>query len=80
MFIACAQILWAFDFTCPTDLLPDVQDELRTWSDGFISVPKIFPTTWKARNKAKEIFIRQRFEEVQTEWKMEGLTNDERLT
>ena len=79
MFIACARILWAFDFACPPGVaVPDINDELKTWSDGFISVPRIFPVIWKPRTSAKGMLIQKEFENNQAEWRMLGFAEDER--
>ncbi|KAJ3556830.1 hypothetical protein NM688_g1807 [Phlebia brevispora] len=77
MFVLCARVLWAFDFASPPGCpLPDINDELNTWSDGFISAAKVFPVVWKPRSKAKEDFIRRKYEEIQGEWTMEGFAED----
>ena len=66
MFIVCARLLWAFDFRSPSGCsAPDANDELGTWSDGFLCVPKMFAVEWKVRSEAKEKLILEKLEEAQ---------------
>ena len=79
MFIVCARVLWAFDFACPPGYpVPDINDEQNSWSDGFISVAKVFPVNWTPRSAAKEAFIRRKYEEIQGDWNLEGFAEDAR--
>ncbi|KAJ3558921.1 hypothetical protein NM688_g646 [Phlebia brevispora] len=75
MFVVCARLLWAFDFRNPSGCsAPDANDELGTWSDGFLCVPKMFAVEWKVRSEAKEKLILQKLEDAQEVWILEGLS------
>ena len=79
MLVVCARVLWAFDFACPAGFaLPDINDEAGSWSDGFISVAKVFPVEWTPRSAAKEAFVRRAYGEIQGEWSAEGFAEDAR--
>ncbi|KZT25427.1 cytochrome P450 [Neolentinus lepideus HHB14362 ss-1] len=84
LFIVLSRILWGIDFQTPTDpktgnsLVPDINDEEETFTDGFVSIPKIFPVSFKARSEKKAEIIRKSFEEAQAEWQVWGLATDER--
>ncbi|THG95717.1 hypothetical protein EW026_g5986 [Hermanssonia centrifuga] len=82
LFMICARIIWAFNFSTPKDpdggcsLLPDADDEDGTWSDGFVRVPKTFPVVWNARSDSKAAMIRKISDDLQLEWQSMGLEPD----
>jgi len=84
LFIVITRMLWGIDFYAPKDpktgrmVLPNVDDEEGTWSEGFISVPKIFPVGFRARTEKHAEIMMKAFEDVQAEWQTMGLVGDER--
>lgn len=78
LFIVLARVLWGLDLTCPVDRVPDPDDEERTWSEGFVAVPNIFPVAFKVRSEKHAEIIRRAYEDVQREWQVLGLEVDER--
>ncbi|KZT67207.1 cytochrome P450 [Daedalea quercina L-15889] len=78
LFVVLTRVLWGLDFACPPDRLPDPDDETRTWSEGFIAVPKIFPVAFRPRSDAHAEVVRRAYEDVQREWQVLGLAVDER--
>ncbi|KAL6304972.1 cytochrome P450 [Sparassis latifolia] len=84
LFIVLSRLLWGIDFRAPTDpktgqpSIPDMADEEATWSDGFVSVPHIYPVGFRARSEKHAEMIRKSFDEVQGEWQVLGLAMDER--
>ena len=84
LFIVCARMLWAFDFqpsrdgTTGSPLIPDILDEEGTWTEGLISLPRIFPVNFVPRSEATADIIRKRYAEVQSEWEALGFASDSR--
>ncbi|CCM07189.1 uncharacterized protein FIBRA_09530 [Fibroporia radiculosa] len=84
LFIVLSRLIWGLDLVAGTDpktgnpQLPDVNDEEGTWSEGFISVPRIYPVSFRARSEKHAETMRRLFDEVQVEWQAMGLAGDER--
>ena len=82
LFIACARIAWALDITPLVDgqtgraVIPDVDDEARTWTAESLVSPTVFPVVWRARDDVRAKIINAVFEEAQTEWDNLGLDTD----
>ena len=80
-----ARLLWALDFAFDADgtekgtALPDVCDETDAgpWSGGFVSLPRAFGVTFKAR-AGREGVVRGAYEEAQGAWDEMGLERDVR--
>ncbi|KAH9941438.1 cytochrome P450 [Amylocystis lapponica] len=77
LFIVLARIVWALDLHAPT--FPDPADESKTgtWSDGFISLPRLFGVAFSVR-EGREKVVKSAYEEAQTEWEGLGFHVDER--
>ena len=78
LFIVLSRVLWGLEFSCPQERVPDPDDEERTWSEGFIAVPKIYPVAFMARSEKHAEIIQRAYEDVQREWQVLGLEVDER--
>ncbi|KZT09665.1 cytochrome P450 [Laetiporus sulphureus 93-53] len=84
LFIVLSRLIWGVEFSAPIDpqtgkpKLPDIDDEVKTWSEGFISVPRIYPVAFKARSDKHASIIHRAFDDVQIEWQGMGLAGDER--
>lgn len=84
LFIALARLIWGIDFQAPIDprtgiaIIPDMADDEATFSDGFVSIPKIFKVGFKPRSERKRQIIVQAYEDVQTKWQALGMDADER--
>lgn len=78
LFIVLTRVLWGLDFTCPQERIPDPDDEERTWSEGFVAVPRIYPVAFKVRSEKHAEIIQRAYEDVQREWQVLGLEVDER--
>ncbi|KDQ51281.1 hypothetical protein JAAARDRAFT_706542 [Jaapia argillacea MUCL 33604] len=84
LFIVLSRIIWGIDLEAPIDpktknpIVPDINDEEGTFTDGFVSVPKIFGVKFKPRSEKHADIIRRSFEEAQSEWQVLGLDVDER--
>jgi hypothetical protein len=83
-FIVLSRLIWAIDFQAPIDPItgrrkvPDINDEEATWSSGFVSVPKIYPVSFKARSPGRAELVQRAFDEAQPAWDTLGLDRDER--
>ena len=77
-------MLWAYDFRPLVDkktgqpIIPDIMDEERTWTEGFISLPKAFPMEFVPRSEARAATIRKKYDELQGEWEALGFAPDSR--
>lgn len=84
LFIVLSRLVWGIDFQAPTDpktgkvIIPDIADDDATYTDGFVSIPKPYGVTFKARSEAQERIIRRAFVEAQDAWKDQGMVVDER--
>ncbi|KAF8881878.1 cytochrome P450 [Infundibulicybe gibba] len=73
-----------YRFQAPIDpktghaIIPDVADNEATYSDGFVSIPKIFKVGFKPRSEKHRQIIVKSFEDAQAEWQVLGLKGDER--
>ncbi|ESK96519.1 cytochrome p450 [Moniliophthora roreri MCA 2997] len=83
-FIVLSRIVWAFDLQTPSDpktgkpVVPDINNEQATYTDGFLSFPKTFPVAFIPRSEKKAQIIRKAFEEAQDQWEYLGLEKDSR--
>lgn len=59
-------------------IIPDIEDEIATWTDGFNSGPRVFHVSWKARDEKRAEVINEAFEGAQAEWRARGMHPDER--
>ncbi|KAF4581583.1 hypothetical protein EYR40_009866 [Pleurotus pulmonarius] len=81
--ILLSRIIWGLDFSAPKDpktgrdILPDLADE-ETFSEGFISIPRIFGVEWHPRSEKHAQIIRSEFEDAQAHWSNLNLPGDER--
>ena len=57
-------------------IIPDINDEEGTWTEGFISLPRIFPVKFVPRSEVKAEMMRRRYEEVQAQWEVAGFERD----
>ncbi|KAF9464067.1 cytochrome P450 [Collybia nuda] len=84
LFIALSRLIWGIDFQAPADartgipIIPDIADDEATFSDGFVSIPKIFKVAFKPRSERKRRIMVQAYEDVQAEWQVLGMDADER--
>lgn len=84
LFIVLSRLIWGIDFYAPLDphtdkrMLPDFDDEVQTWSGGFVSSPFIFPVGFRPRSEKHAEIMRTAFDDVQGEWQAMGLEEDER--
>ncbi|KAH9915125.1 cytochrome P450 [Fomitopsis serialis] len=84
LFITLSRILWGVDFYAPLDpstkrpILPDVANEEKTWSEGFLSVPHAFNIGFAPRSAKHAELIRKAFDNVQSDWQTMGLEGDDR--
>ncbi|KAG7086431.1 hypothetical protein E1B28_002385 [Marasmius oreades] len=83
LFIVLSRILWAFnlktrkDSVTGADILPDMNDE-SSFTDGFVSIPKIYPLAFIPRTEKKAAMIRKAFTDAQDQWELLGMDPDER--
>ncbi|RDB14793.1 hypothetical protein Hypma_016543 [Hypsizygus marmoreus] len=83
LFIVLSRLIWALDFELPrhpktgVPILPDIADE-ETFSDGFVSVPRIFRVGFRARGEGRRRIVEKAFEDAQVEWGMRGMEGDVR--
>lgn len=84
LFIVLSRLIWGIDFYAPLDphtdkrMLPDFDDEVQTWSGGFVSSPFIFSVGFRPRSEKHAEIMRKAFDDVQGEWQAMGLGEDER--
>ncbi|ESK96459.1 cytochrome p450 [Moniliophthora roreri MCA 2997] len=84
LFLVLSRIIWAFDLQVPKDpktgnpIIPDINDEDATYTDGFVSVPKAYPLAFIPRSEKKAQIVRKAFEQAQEEWEYLGLDTDDR--
>ncbi|KAJ7579229.1 cytochrome P450 [Mycena floridula] len=84
LFITLARIIWAFDIQAPRDpntgipMVPDIADEERTFTEGFVSTPYPFGVEWRPRSAKHAELIRKAYEDTQAVWSAMGLKPDER--
>lgn len=84
LFIVLSRLLWGIDFQAPIDektgkpIIPDIADDERTFSDGFVSIPKLYNITFKPRSEKSEAIIRKAWDEAQGAWEETGMAPDER--
>ncbi|SJL15448.1 related to Cytochrome P450 [Armillaria ostoyae] len=84
LFIVLSRLLWGIDFQAPIDektgkpIIPDMADDERTFSDGFVSIPKLYNITFKPRSEKSEMIIRKAWDEAQGAWEETGMAPDER--
>ncbi|KAF8813069.1 hypothetical protein BYT27DRAFT_7085374, partial [Phlegmacium glaucopus] len=82
-FIVLSRLIWALDLKAPIDptgraKVPDINDEEATYTSGFVSVPRIFPVSFKPRSHGREEQVRRAFQEAQSAWDVQGLERDQR--
>ncbi|KAF8810830.1 cytochrome P450 [Phlegmacium glaucopus] len=83
-FIVLSRLIWALDLKAPIDpatgraKVPDINDEEATYTSGFVSVPRIFPVSFKPRSHGREEQVRRAFQEAQGAWDVQGLERDQR--
>lgn len=58
-------------------IIPDIADEEGTFTDGFVSTPRIFPVPFTPRTEGHAAIIRRAFEAAQPEWQTFRLACDE---
>lgn len=58
--------------------VPDINDEEATYTSGFVSVPRIFPVSFKPRSPGREELVKRAFQEAQMAWDVLGLDRDQR--
>lgn len=84
LFITLSRLIWGIDFQSLTDpktgtaIIPDIAEEENTWSDGFLSVPKVFDVRFNSRSAQHSTVIERVFREAQSEWQNLELKQDER--
>ncbi|KZT13049.1 cytochrome P450 [Laetiporus sulphureus 93-53] len=84
LFIALSRLVWGMDFYAPTDpttgkpKIPDIDDEAGTWTEGFVTGPKMYDVGFKPRTDKHAQVMRKYFEDAQLEWQMMGMPGDER--
>ncbi|KIK51470.1 hypothetical protein GYMLUDRAFT_78193 [Collybiopsis luxurians FD-317 M1] len=80
--IVLSRLIWAINFTAPVDptagkpKIPDINNEEGIYTSGFVSVPRIYPVSFKPRSKGREYIIRKAYEEAQSAWDLLGLEKD----
>ena len=83
LFIVLSRILWAFDLktrkhpVTGADDIPDMNDE-SSFTDGFVSIPKIYPLAFIPRSEKKASMIRKAFADAQDQWELLGMEPDQR--
>ncbi|KAJ8093602.1 hypothetical protein AAF712_002359 [Marasmius tenuissimus] len=83
LFIVLSRILWAFDLKTKkhpatgADDIPDMNDE-SNFTDGFVSIPKIYPLAFIPRSENKASMIRKAFADAQDQWELLGMEADQR--
>ncbi|KAF9048046.1 cytochrome P450 [Hymenopellis radicata] len=84
LFIVLSRLVWGIDFQAPLDptsgkaVIPDIADDYKTFSDGFVSIPLPYNVTFKARSEKHEQIIRRAYDEAQATWKEQGMAADQR--
>ncbi|ESK98378.1 cytochrome p450 [Moniliophthora roreri MCA 2997] len=84
LFIVLSRIVWAFDLEVPKNpksgnsVIPDINDEDVTFTDGLLNFPKAYPVAFVPRSENKAQIIRKAFEEAQVQWEYLGLDTDVR--
>ncbi|KAK7061088.1 hypothetical protein VNI00_000823 [Paramarasmius palmivorus] len=84
LFLVLSRIIWAFDLQTLKDtktgqpIIPDINDEEATYTDGFVSVPKAYPLAFVPRSEKRAQIVRKAFEAAQEEWEYLGLDRDVR--
>ncbi|KAF9489007.1 cytochrome P450 [Pleurotus eryngii] len=84
LFIVLSRLIWGVQFEAPRDpktgspVIPDINDEAATFSDGIVAVPYIYKVGFKSRSEKHASIIKRSFEDAQAEWQVLGLKTDER--
>ncbi len=84
LFIVLSRMVWGIDFQAPIDptsgkaMIPDIADDYKTFSDGFVSIPLPYSVTFKARSEKHEQIIQRAYDEAQATWKEQGMATDQR--
>lgn len=82
LFIAVTCILWCINLKAPVNsetgvpAIPDIVDEEGTFTDGFLSTPRVLGVSFKPRSEMHDLIIRESFEDAQSEWLLMGLVTD----
>ncbi|PFH48603.1 hypothetical protein AMATHDRAFT_81709 [Amanita thiersii Skay4041] len=81
LFITLSRLVWGFNFEVPRDphtgvpQIPDIADE-NTFSDGFISAPRMFRVWFQVRSERHRTIIERAYQHAQTEWVSMGYATD----